>query len=254
MKRVIHSTVVCDLNRWDESTGRFAIISDDCTLHEGPIAYTKGQDVAQQQLATQNALTQQQLAAQAALRAQIMGSVGQYLTPQGQGFDPQQKAIMQSQFLDQNAAAGKQAGQNVMGQLAARGGAGGALPVGGDFARSLEGLQGQIATSQSQGILGTNLADLQQSLNNRFNAASVASGQSAQLGQNIGTFNSGASNSLDQYVKAVNAPGFMSALGQGIGSGLGDMATGGISGSLGGLTSMLKGGKFGAGFGNPFSG
>src|SRR5262249_20215637 len=152
------------------------------------------------QLKLQNQLVQQQLDQQNAIRSQIMGSVGKYLSGPGEGFDPQQLAIMQSQFLDQNAAAGRQAGQNVIGQLAARGAAGGNLPVGGDFTRSLEGLQGAIATSQSQGILGTNLANLQQALTNRFNAASVASGQGAQLGNNIGVFNSGANNALNQYM------------------------------------------------------
>src|SRR5678815_5276431 len=104
-----------------------------------------GTGTSKDQLKRQNDLQQQAIDQQKAIREQIMGSVGKYLTGAGEGFDPKQLAIMQAQFLDQNANAGKQAGQNVMGQLAARGGAGGALPVGGDFARSLEGLQGPVS-------------------------------------------------------------------------------------------------------------
>jgi len=203
-----------------------------------------GTGTSKDQLALQNKQQADAIAQQKALRDQIMGSVGKYLTGSGQGFDPQQLAIMQSQFLDQNAAAGRQAGQSVMGQLAARGGAGGALPAGGDFARSLEGLQGQIATSQSQGILGTNLANLQQALTNRFNAASVAGGQSAQLGNNIGIFGQGANNALDQYVQASQG-GFLSQLGKGLGAGLGAgmgaAATGGFGSAFSGIGKSLGG-------------
>jgi len=203
-----------------------------------------GTGTSKDQLKRQNDLQQQAIDQQKALREQIMGSVGKYLTGAGEGFDPKQLAIMQAQFLDQNANAGKQAGQNVMGQLAARGGAGGALPVGGDFARSLEGLQGHIATSQSQGILGTNLANLQQALNNRFNAASVASGQSAQLGNDIGIFGSGASNALNNYVQASQS-GFMNQFGKALGSGLGSaassIATGGFGSGMSGIMKSLGG-------------
>jgi len=211
----------------------------------------KGEGHAQDQLKLQNQLVQQQLDQQKSIRDQIMGSVGKYLTGSGEGFDPQQLAIMQAQFLDQNAAAGKQAGQNVMAQLAARGAAGGNLPASGDFARSLEGLQGAIATSQSQGILGTNLANLQQALTNRFNAASVAGGQAAQLGNNVGTFNSGASNALNQYMQAANSgfgASFMRGLGGGLGGAIAGIATGGIGSALGGLSKILGGlGKAGPG-------
>lgn len=220
--------------------------------YSGPIELAKGEGTSKDQLNSQNKMQQDQLAQQAKIRNAILGtaSIGggtaqlgsgvmKYLTGAGEGFDPQQLGIMQSQFLDQNAAAGKQAGQSVISQLAARGGAGGALPASGDFVRSLEGLQGQIATSQSQGILGTNLANLQQALANRFNAANVAGGQAAQVGNNIGIFGQGANNALNQYVSAANS-GFGATLMRGLGSGLASAATGGIGASLGGLSKMLS--------------
>ena len=205
-----------------------------------PIADCKGQDTAKAQLDEQNALQQQALAQQKAIRDQIMGSVGKYLSG-NIGFDPQQLAIMQSQFLNQNAANFNAAGGQVLSGLQARGVAGGDMPAGGDLTRGLEALQGARATSQSQGILGTNLANLQQALTNQFNAASVASGQSAQLGNNIGVFGQGANNSLDEYIKAANSSPFMNMLGQALGAGIGAVATGGIGSALGGISKAIKG-------------
>lgn len=197
-----------------------------------------GTGTSKDQLATQNKLQADAIAQQKALRDQIMGSIGKYLSGPGEGFDPQQLAIMQSQFLNQNSANFNQAGSSVLASLRSRGVAGGDSAAGGDLTRSLEALQGARASSQSQGILGTNLANLQAALNNKFNAASVASGQSAQIGTDIGTFGQGASNALSNYVTASNS-GFLSKLATGLGSGIGQaavgFATGGISTALGGI-------------------
>ena len=193
----------------------------------------KGTGVAQKQLDEQNRLQQQAIDQQKAIRDQIMATTSKYTEGAGQGFDPQQLALMQSQFLNQNSANFNQAGGSVMASLRARGVAGGDAPGGGDLTRGLESLQGARASSQSQGILGTNIADLQQALTNKFNALSVDAGQSAQLGSNISTFGQGANNSLDQYIKAANSPGFLQSLATslagGVGGGLGAMATGGLS-------------------------
>jgi len=193
----------------------------------------KGTGVAQAQLDEQNKLQQQAIDQQKQIRDQIMATTSQYTTGAGQGFDPQQLALMQSQFLNQNSQNFNQAGSSVLSSLRARGVAGGDSPGGGDLTRGLEALQGARASSQSQGILGTNIADLQQALTNKFNALSVQAGQSAQLGSNVQTFGQGANNSLDQYIKAANTPGFLQSLATsfagGVGKGLGDMATGGLS-------------------------
>ena len=201
-----------------------------------------GTGTSKDQLNLQNKLQQQALDQQKAIRDQIMGSVSKYLSG-NIGFDPQQLAIMQSQFLNQNTANFNQAGSAVRSALASRGAGGGDIPVGGDFVRGISSLEGAKASSQSQGILGTNLANLQQALTNQFNAASVASGQSAQLGNNIGVFGSGANNALNQYVQASQS-GFMNQLGKGFGSalgqGIGAIATGGIGASLGDLGKYLS--------------
>jgi len=208
-----------------------------------------GTGTSKDQLKLNNQLQQQALDQQKAIRDQIMGSVGKYLSG-NIGFDPQQLAIMQSQFLNQNTANFNQAGSAVRSALASRGAGGGDIPVGGDFVRGISSLEGAKASSQSQGILGTNLANLQQALTNQFNAASVASGQSAQLGNNIGVFGSGANNALNQYVQASQS-GFMNQLGKGFGSalgqGIGAIATGGIGASLGSIGKYL--GTAGAGAG-----
>ena len=201
-----------------------------------------GTGTSKDQLAEQNKLQQQALDQQKAIRDQIMGSIGKYLSG-NVGFDPQQLAIMQSQFLNQNTNNFNQAGSAVRSALASRGAGGGDIPVGGDYVRGIASLEGAKANSQSQGILGTNLANLQQALNNQFNAASVASGQSAQIGQNIGVFGQGANNALNQYVQASQS-GFMNQFGKGLGSalgaGIGDIATAGIGSSLGGLSKYLS--------------
>lgn len=216
---------------WDMAT--MEIIEDECFDWCGPVAHCKGEDVAKQQLAQQNAAQQAAADQQKAIRDQVMGSINKYLTGSGEGFDPEQLALMQSQFLNQNAQNFNAANSQVLSSLRARGLGGGDQPAGGGTALGLEALQGARATSQSQGILGTNIANLQQALTNRFNAASVAGGQSAQLGTDIGIYGQGANNSLDQYIKAKNAPGFFQSLATsfagGVGKGFADIATGGAS-------------------------
>jgi len=201
--------------------------------YDGPIVECKGQDVAKQQMDQQNKITADQLAQQKAIRDQIMQSTSQYTTGAGQGYDPAQFSAMISQFLNQNSANFNQAGSQVMSSLNARGAGGGNMPVGGDFTRGLEALQGARASSQSQGILGANISNLQQALNNKFNALGLQSGQGAQLGQNVGIFNQGASNALGDYIKGVNSNPFMSAFGQTLGGAFGAGLGGGISSAIG---------------------
>lgn len=235
--------------KWDEQAGRYFPDPETWEGYEysGPVDECKGADTAKSQLDLQNQLQQQQLTQQKAIRDQIMGSVGKYLSGAGEGFDPQQLAIMQSQFLNQNSQNFNQAGGQVLSSLRARGVAGGDMAAGGDFTRGMEALQGARASSQSQGILGTNLANLQQALTNKFNAASVSAGQSAQLGSNIGTFGQGASSALSSYVTAANSSPFMNMLGSALGAGIGAIGTAGIGSSLGGVSKALGGASKGLG-------
>lgn len=205
----------------------------------------KGADTAKQQMDAQNAAQADAAKQQKAIRDQVMESVSKYMTGSGEGFDPAQLAMMQSQFLNQNNSAFNSANSQVLSSLRSRGAGGGDQPAGGDMARSLSALEGARASSQSQGILGTNIQNLQQALTNRFNATSVASGQSAQLGTDIGTYGQGASNSLDQFIKAKNAPGFLQSLATsfagGVGSGLGAGITGGTGSIFSSIGKSMKG-------------
>lgn len=199
----------------------------------GPVDICKGADVAKGQLDAQNALTKSQLDQQKSIRDQIMNVTGKYTTGAGEGYDPAQMSAMISQFMNQNSANFNQAGSQVYGSLNARGAGGGDIPVGGDFTRGLENLKGAQASSQSQGILGVNVSNLQQALNNKFNALGLQSGQGAQLGQNIGVFNQGSTDALKQYITGANSSPFMSMLGQVAGGALGAGLGGGISSAIG---------------------
>lgn len=198
----------------------------------------KGAETAKAQLDRANQLQQTQLDQQKAIRDQIMASIQKYLSGDV-GFSPEQLATIQSQFLNENSAKFNSATSSILSSLRSRGVAGGDMPAGGDTARALSSLEGAKATSASQGILGTRLADLEQALTNKFNAASEATGQAAQLGSNVQSFGSEASASLGDYIKAKNAPGFLSTFAQGLGSGISAIATGGISSALGGLSKFL---------------
>lgn len=197
-----------------------------------------GKKKADQQLQLQNKIAQDQLDQQKAIRDQILKATQQYTTGSGQGYDPTQFAAMISQFLNQNSQNFNQAGGQVRSALAARGAGGSDMPVGGDFVRGISSLEGAKASSQSQGILGANISNLQQALMNRFNALNVQSGQSAQVGQNIGIFNQGASNSLDSYVRAASVPGFGSVFGNAFAGGLSAGLTGGIGNAIGKIPGM----------------
>lgn len=212
---------------WDMAT--MEIIEDECFDWCGPVAHCKGEGVAKAQLDAQNKAQADAAAQQKQIRDSVMASISKYMTGSGEGFDPEQLALMTSQFLNQNSADFNSAGSQVLSQLRARGVGGGDAPGGGDTVRGLETLDAARATSKSQGVLGINIENLKQALINRFNAASVASGQSAQLGTDIGIYGQGANNSLDQYIKAKNAPGFLQAFAGGVGKGFADIATGGAS-------------------------
>ena len=202
-----------------------------------------GTGTSKDQLKEQNDLQKQQLAEQTALRNQMLGnpstrgSIASYLGG-GIGYDPATLAAMTSQFLNNNTNTFNQAGAAVRSALASRGAGGGDLPVGGDYVRGIASLEGAKASSQSQGLLGLNVQNAQQAIQNQFNAANVASGQTAQIGQNIGIFGQGANNALDEYVRASNqgfGSAFMQGLGGSLGQGLGKIATGGFGGAVAGM-------------------
>lgn len=208
--------------------------------YEGEWEQAKGEGTSKDQMALQNKLTQQELDRQHAIQDSIKATLSKYLSGNGEGFSPEQLALLKSQFLNSNDAAFNNAGENARAAMVARGMGNGMLPVGGDFARQM-GLEGMRASAQSQGLMGIDLSSLAQAINNKFNAASVMSGQGAQIGANVGLFNQGANNALNEYMKAANSgfgAMFMRALGAGLGGGVASAVTGGIGGALGTMSSF----------------
>jgi hypothetical protein len=228
----IHTCMVFDIETMD-------LLEDEYFDWQGPVDCLKGEGVAKQQLAQQNAAQAEASAQQKAIRDQIMGSISKYMTGAGEGFDPAQMSAMISQFLNQNSSDFGAAQQQVLSSLRARGAAGGDQPAGGDLGRSLSSLEAAKATAKSQGVLGVNVQNLQQALSNRFNAANLASGQSAQVGQDISTFGAGANNSLDQFIRAKNAPGFLNSMATGFGGKLGNVFGDAVGAGTGSIFSSI---------------
>lgn len=185
----------------------------------------KGADVAQQQLKEQNAMQQQAFNLMQQRQNQVSGAVSKYLSGDV-GFDPQQLALMKSQFLNQNAAQYQQAGQNVRTALLRSGSANSSMPAGGDYVRGIAGLQGGMANNATSGIANINLQNLTQMLTNQFNAANLINGQAAQLTNPISSFGQGASSALSTYGQLANT-GFGATLESSFGKALGNTLGGG---------------------------
>lgn len=215
----------------------------------GPVAECKGEGTSKDQLAQQNALQKQAFDAMMARQNQVGGAVSKYLNGDV-GFDPQQLALLKSQFMNSTANSYKNAGANVRTALLRTGSADSSGPVGGDYVRGIAGLEGGLADTTSSGMANIDLQNLSQALNNKFNAASLINGQAAQLTSPIATFGAGANNALDEYMKAANSgfgATFMRGLGGSIGQGLGQ-------GFIGGLGGVASGAGFGSGFNKGISG
>lgn len=196
--------------------------------------------VAQRQQKQELANQQQAFDLMQQRQNQVGGAVGKYLSG-NIGYDPQQLALMKSQFLNQNAQQYQQAGAATRTALLRSGSADSSSPAGGDYVRGIAGLQGGMANNASSGIANINLQNLQQALNNKFNAASLINGQAAQLTSPISSFGQDASSALNSYITAANS-GFGATLGRGFASGLGSAVGSGLGGALtGGFGSVLSG-------------
>jgi hypothetical protein len=226
----------------DEGLELISQVSHD---YDGPIAKCKGDGTAKDQLREQNALQREAFNLMKQRQADVQGAVGKYLSG-NEGFDPQQLALMRSQLLNQLSSNYNQAGKNVMTALARRGSVQAGAPVGGDYVRGVASLEGGLASDRSSGLANIDLSNLQQALNNKFNAASLINGQAATLTSPIGTFGAGANNALNQYVYASNqgfGNAFTSAFGSTLGKGLGAGLTGAIGAGLPGSFGQGFGGK-----------
>lgn len=208
--------------------------------YDGPIDSCKdhGQDVANQQRQDQLDLQKKAYDDQRAQLDSLNKAFSPYTTG-NIGFDPQQLALLQSQFLNQNDQAYSSAGNQVRSSLLARGAGGGDQPIGGTGVQGLLGLQSAKAGNQAAGLQDIGLQNLTQALNNKFNAGSILSGNAATLNSPISTFGGGASSALGSYVQAKSIPGFGGALATSLGTTLGK--------SLGGANASPAGGFFGLG-------
>jgi hypothetical protein len=204
----------------------------------------------QGQLNSQNALQSQQQNAQNALLQQNQAALSPYLTG-NQGFTPQQTAALNSQALDQNALQYNGATQQTNAELAARGEGLGNTPGSGVQATGYGNLQAAKAGDLANSLRTVTLDNAQQGLANKFNAASVLSGNAQTYGQNVGTYGSGASNALGQLTTAQGNT-FGSQFGKALGGALGGAAAGAAGGAanagvgqLGTAVSTLGSGQFG---------
>jgi hypothetical protein len=204
----------------------------------------KGADTANSQRQQELAMQQKAFDTQQKQLAVLQKAFTPFLSGQ-QGYSPEALAAMRSQFLNSNNSTFNQAGQQVREALGARGEMG-ANPVGGNYAAGLSGLLGAKAGSQSQGLLGIQMQNAMQQLQNQFNAGNILSGNAATLTGTQGVAGAGASSALQGYLQAKNtgfASSFMNSFGGTLGKGLGA----GLTGGLGALGAQYGGG-FGSGF------
>ena len=202
------------------------------------------------QLDTQNQLQSQQQAAQNQLLQQNNTALSPYLTG-NQGFTDAQKAALNSQALDQNALRYNQATQQTNQQLAARGEGQGNTPGSGVAATGYGNLQAAKAGDLADSLRTVTLNDAQQGLANKFNAASVLSGNAQTYAGNVGTYGSGASNALNNLTQA-QANTWQSQLGKAAGSAVGSAVGGAVGGAansaignLGTAVSKMGSGNWG---------
>lgn len=196
----------------------------------------KGKGTAQSQRAQELQMQQQAFHTQQQQLADLKKAFSPYLTG-NIGFSPQQLSAMTSQFLNSNNATFNQAGQQVREALGARGEGTGANPIGGSYVRGISGLLGAKAGSQSQGLLGLQVQNALQAIQNQFNAGNILSGNAATLTGTQGVAGSAASSALGDYIRAANTgfgSSFTNAFGSGLGSGLSGFYTGGLGKALSG--------------------
>lgn len=216
--------------------------------YDGPVALAKGSESARAVRDKEFAMQQQAFNTQMAMMNQLKSAFSPYLSGT-QGFSPQALAAMKSQFLNSNNQTFNQAGQQVREALGARGDTG-SNPIGGNYIRGLSGLLGAKAGSQSQGLLGVDVTNAQQALQNMFNAGSILSGNAASLTGTQGVAGSAMSNALNQFMQAENSgfgASFMRGFGGSLGQGLGTGISSGLTFGLGSLGKTLGGSGGGGG-------
>lgn len=205
------------MSKWTATIERY--LAEGRTVSGGKGATSKADQQRQDELSMQKqafATQQQQL-------GMLNKSFSGYLNGKT-GFDPKMLASMRSQFLNSNNSTFSQAGQQVKEALGARGEGSGSNPVGGSYGGNIAQLLSAKAGSQSQGLLGIDVNNAQQALQNQFNAGNILSGNAATLTGTQGVAGAGASSALNSYITASNtgfSGSFQNALGGALGKSIG---------------------------------
>lgn len=144
-----------------------------------------------------NNIAQQQLQLQQQAFNLEKGQIGQvnavaapFVTPQGQGFTPEQMALLNSQSANTVNQGYNSAAQNVRSILGARGEGLGNLPMGTPAIQGFSQLEGARASDLANAYRTNQLANMNQALTNRFNAAALMAGQTPNFTNNTGQFGS----------------------------------------------------------------
>lgn len=193
---------------------------------------------ADKQLAQNNAQAAAARSEQSKFNTPVYKALVKYLTGNGEGMTPEEMSLLNSQFLNQNTQQFNSAGSNVRSALLSRGVGGGDQPVGGNYVRGISNLEGLKGATTAAGLRDIQLANIQQRLANKFNAAGIFQGTGAGYGQQALGYAGLANNNVDQ-IHAAFRPGFLentaNAFGKGLGGSLGAGIGGGITGGLGGV-------------------
>lgn len=200
------------MKNWTETIERY--IAEGRTVSGGKVT-----SEADQQRKDELAMQKQAFATQQAQLAMLNKNFSPYLSGKV-GFDPTQLSSMRSQFLNQNSSTFNQAGNQVRSALGSRGEGTGSAPVGGTYGSGIANLMAAQAGSQSQGLLGINVQNAQQALQNQFNAGNILSGNAATQTGTQGVAGAGASSALNSYVTA-SANSFGGSLASSAGNALG---------------------------------
>lgn len=194
------------------------------------------------QMARANDLQQQAFNLQKSQLDKVSKALEDYLGKKGQGFDPKLLTALKSQFLDTNAAAFNDASKTLGGMLSARGEGGGDLPTGGAFTRANSTLLGQQASSTAGGLRDIDIANLQQQLSNRFNAASITAGLPATMNAAVSSFGGASSSALSDLIRQRLNP---NSFGNAFSGMLGQAGAMGLAGGLGKVLSNVAPSIFG---------
>lgn len=214
------------------------------TWHSGLVAECKYDDskkAADKQLATNNANSSAALAQQSKFNQPVYQALIKYLTGNGEGMTPQEMALLNSQFLNQNSQQFNSAGSNVRAALLSRGVGSDSQPTGGNFVRGISNLEGLKGATTAAGLQDIQLENIRQRLANKFNAAGIFQGTGAGYGNQALGFSGLANENVNQIHNAFR-PGILENFGQAFGKSLGGSLGAGIGGGLtGGLGGVIYG-------------